>query len=268
MEIKYESRNNNLYYDIATSLSPVIHMHKELEIVQVVEGHAVAYADSKSYVLNPGDTFVAFPNQIHYYKCNDIGKFIVYIFSSDCVYNLSKKIAGTIPDSNLILFQDVPYLSELAQQLISLTYPCDSMILNGYIHLMFGYMLPQLSLTAAHPEHTDSLSGIMKYCSGNFKEAITLDTVAKDLHLSKYYVSHLINEKLGQNFNEYLNKLRIGEACLLLKETDKKIADISEDVGFGSLRSFNRAFKHVMGVTPVTYREQNLTLQSAVNYLI
>ena len=49
--------------------------------------------------------------------------------------------------------------------------------------------------------------------------------------------------------------LRVSAACELLLETRGRIADISEEVGFGSIRSFNRAFLKIMGRTPKEYRE-------------
>ena len=42
----------------------------------------------------------------------------------------------------------------------------------------------------------------------------------------------------------------------MLEDTETKISDISEDVGFGSIRSFNRAFKDTMNTTPLEYRSQ------------
>ena len=55
--------------------------------------------------------------------------------------------------------------------------------------------------------------------------------------------------------------LRIDKACDLLEETDKKTADISEDVGFGSIRTFNRAFLQISGITPLKYRNRYKILQ-------
>ena len=74
----------------------------------------------------------------------------------------------------------------------------------------------------------------------------------------------MINRKLNQNFNEYINNLRIAEACNLLRETNIKIADISEDVGFGTIRSFNRAFKQITGISPAVYREKNAVLKKLI----
>ena len=51
-----------------------------------------------------------------------------------------------------------------------------------------------------------------------------------------------------------IEKLRIEKSCDLIKNTDMKIADIAEMVGYTSDKSFRRAFKKIIGVSPVEYR--------------
>ena len=58
------------------------------------------------------------------------------------------------------------------------------------------------------------------------------------------------------SFNNCINTFRINKSCDLLGETDKKISEISEEVGFGSIRTFNRAFMEIMNLTPLEYRTQ------------
>jgi AraC-like DNA-binding protein len=76
----------------------------------------------------------------------------------------------------------------------------------------------------------------------------------RDLHISKYYISHVMSQKLNIGFNDYVNSLRISSACRLLRKSDRSITEISELVGFNTLRTFNRAFFKQMGVTPSDYR--------------
>ena len=102
-----------------------------------------------------------------------------------------------------------------------------------------------------------TLQEVLHYCATNFADDITLDDVANALHISKFHISHLMNEKLGLSFVTYLNHLRIINACDLLEDTDKTMAQISEDVGFGSIRSFNRAFQSTMNISPSQYRSRN-----------
>ena len=256
MDVVYENKILPITCMLGSGLGRTVHMHKELEIVYVRHGRAVAYADKNSYRLNDGDMFITFPNQIHYYETLKGGEFIVLIFSPNILHGIASEVFGSVPDTNF--FADGS--GELAN-IFDKIYTLDienrkyaDVGISGYVHVLMSMILPQVNLTTVRAEKNSAFHSVIDFCTQNFREDITLDTVADNLHLNKYYISHLINKKIHQNFNEYINNLRITEACNLLKETDMKIADISENVGFGTIRSFNRAFRQVMGASPAEYR--------------
>ena len=85
---------------------------------------------------------------------------------------------------------------------------------------------------------------------------VALDLLEKELHISKYYISHTLSSKLHMGFNDYVNSLRISNACRLLKKSDRSITEISDLVGFNTLRTFNCAFFKQMGMTPSEYRSK------------
>ena len=58
------------------------------------------------------------------------------------------------------------------------------------------------------------------------------------------------------NFNEYVNSMRISNACIYLSESKMSILEISTAVGFNTVRTFNRAFAKQMGISPRTYRNK------------
>jgi YesN/AraC family two-component response regulator len=107
-------------------------------------------------------------------------------------------------------------------------------------------------------ESLDTLGEIVNYCNAHYKENLSLTMLESELHISKYYISHIINERLGEGFNEYLNSIRINEACRLLLESDMSIKEISAEVGFGTVRSFDRAFLRQKSETAREYRQRNL----------
>lgn len=89
-------------------------------------------------------------------------------------------------------------------------------------------------------------------------ERLTIKALAQKLELPEYKTRALINQNLGyRNFNEYINHLRIDEAAQrLIKEPDTPVLNISLDVGYRTLSSFNRAFKDQMECSPSEYRTQ------------
>ncbi|SNR58672.1 Helix-turn-helix domain-containing protein [Lutibacter agarilyticus] len=82
--------------------------------------------------------------------------------------------------------------------------------------------------------------------------------VAKHIGTNRSYVSNIINEQIGCNFNQFVNSYRINEAKLLLKKSPKlSIAEISELSGFGSVNSFIRIFKASEHKTPALFKKLN-----------
>lgn len=263
MDIIYENRIRLIGYSVDKALSPMVHLHKELEVIYVRQGKSVAYADKNSYMLNAGDMFITFPNQVHYYRTVQRGEYIILIFSPDILYGISAEISKSIPDINCFSSSDDVEIRDIFDRIYASDGEYKNIAISGYLNVIMSRILPRLRLQTVNAENNSAFYNIIDFCTHNFKDDITLDLVSEKLHLSKYYISRLINKRLKRNFNEYINNLRISEACNLLRETDTKIADISEDVGFGTIRSFNRAFKLVMGVSPTEYRSKNNALKKA-----
>ena len=90
------------------------------------------------------------------------------------------------------------------------------------------------------------------YLKSNF----TIDVFAKQLKVSRTYISQVINEKFNMNFNAFINEYRVKEARRMLTNDPNRnltIESIAQAVGFGSKSSFNFAFKKYTGITPSFY---------------
>lgn len=89
-----------------------------------------------------------------------------------------------------------------------------------------------------------------------YSEKIELQTVADHLYISTWYVCKLFKQELNTSFIEILNEIRIQEAKRLLLETNKKIYEICEEVGYNDNPYFTKTFKKFTGKTPNQYRNQ------------
>jgi AraC family L-rhamnose operon transcriptional activator RhaR len=74
--------------------------------------------------------------------------------------------------------------------------------------------------------------------------------------LSPSHFCRLFKEYTGLTVSEYTQRLRIEEACRLLKMSDKKVIDVAADVGYKDIKHFNQVFKKIIGKTPRDYRKQ------------
>ena len=222
MDIIYENKTRLIEFWSTVGLAPFAHLHKELEIIYVRKGKAVAYADKNSYLLNAGDMFIAFPNQVHYYRTVTKGEFMILIFSPGILYDVSSKISKSKPDINCFTPLDDGNLKDIFDRMYALDGEYKNIAISGYLNVVISRILPKLRLQTVDMENNSAFHNIIDFCTHNFKDDITLDIVAEELHLSKYYISRLINNRLKQNFNEYINNLRISEACNLLGKLTKK----------------------------------------------
>lgn len=79
-------------------------------------------------------------------------------------------------------------------------------------------------------------------------------TIAENLHFNAAYVSALFSASSRTTVTNYINKVRIDNACALLKNTDQRISDIAQSVGYMHNSYFCTVFKRAMGLSPSDYR--------------
>jgi two-component system response regulator YesN len=94
-----------------------------------------------------------------------------------------------------------------------------------------------------------------KYIDENYMEDISLELMAGKFHFSPSYFSILFKSYAGLGFLEYLIAVRIEKAQFLLKNTNYKVYDISEKVGYKDSTYFNRIFKREVGISPYKFRQ-------------
>jgi two-component system response regulator YesN len=95
-----------------------------------------------------------------------------------------------------------------------------------------------------------------RYINQHFREPVSLEDVAREVHLSPFYLSRLFKEKEGVNFVDYLTRLRLEEAKKLLAQTNDTVAAIAEQVGYAEANYFSRIFRRHFGMSPSEYRER------------
>ena len=81
-----------------------------------------------------------------------------------------------------------------------------------------------------------------------------LGDVAGHCYVSSWHLSKLLNQYTRRGFFEILNIIRVDRAKELLRGTDRKVQDISEEVGFQDVAHFSRIFKSYVGTSPKEYR--------------
>ncbi len=264
--IKYEHRKKDIY-TWGSAQQPLEyrtpHMHRELEIILYYGGRTHAYVDSVGYELQTGDVFVTFPNQIHSYETVAPENYRLFLVKPDLVPELSDAFELLIPTSAVIRrAANEPRIRVLADALAEVCNageekPYRSAMLHGYLLAFLSELITRMEVNQVPRTDSDALRSIVSFCSKNYAQDLSLTSLEENLHLNRYYISHLFSSKLGLRFNDYVNSLRISEACRQLMNSDDSITAICDRVGFNTLRTFNRAFMKQMNVSPSDYRKNN-----------
>ena len=275
---KYQLRNkdiefrNNSAQTNQKRLQCLPHLHRELELICMLEGETTVYVDSTRHALRAGDVFLSFPNQIHSYESRGHERFYIFIIKPDLMPDLMETFTSGVPTSPIIpgcanrvhirrLFDALAetYSDEVSERSFTDT------LRRGYLLALFSELLSLMSITRLSVSDSGALRSIVSFCDKNYSENLSLSLLEEKLHLNKYYISHLFSEKLGLRFNDYINSLRIAEACRYLIHTDHSITEISELVGFNTLRTFNRAFMKQIGIPPSEYRKRDLAIAKSIS---
>lgn len=237
-----------------------IHLHKYIEILHVYKGVQLVDIDGISYEINEGDTVVIFPDTIHnYYKKGGIETDEILIIFDYKVINT----AGVFPNiNNLHLKTPVIRKSVLHQDAkIALNQIAESELLSlrlGWLYIIMSHILNASELIPNKNSPIENITQkIILYIEQNFKNNITLDTLAIELGVSKYYISGIFTNKIKMNFRSYLGLMRAEFAKKLIRSTNKNITEICSEAGFESQRTFNRIFKEIYGITPRELRVAN-----------
>jgi len=101
-----------------------------------------------------------------------------------------------------------------------------------------------------------NIEDVVHYVEENFDGSFSLNDLASRCALNSSYFSRSFREKAGVPLFEYINRLRIDRACLLLKNSDMTILDIAFSVGYNNLSFFNRYFKKLKDCSPGEYRRK------------
>lgn len=261
----YESKSDDIYmfnaFDEHSHLQCPLHLHYHVEVVYMWEGSSVAVVDGHEYPLNKDSLLVVFPNKPHTYISTSREIYTISIISPNIMPEIVQLFDSYEPHSPVLenvseypeLFQTIKLLSALPTA--NKESKRINVIKRGYMAALLGQIFLCLPVTKTNVEISGSMRTVMDYCARNYNKELSLSKLSEELHLSKYYISHLFGKEFKVSFNDYINSLRVSAACRLLCDTTKSVTEISEEVGFATARTFNRAFSKRYKLSPSEYRQ-------------
>lgn len=226
-----------------------MHLHSSFEFIVVTEGEMRVSVDDVEYILCQEDALLIFPNQMHELKTDCHSCHFLCIFSPKLVQAYSKCYSSKVPLNNKFR-PDFFYVEKLA----AISKSDSVMSIKGALYSICGEFDANASYIEKNVTDDDLLPKIFKFVEQNYNNDCSLEALSKSTSYHYVYLSKFFKQSTGLSFTDYVNRYRISEACYVLQNSNQTILKTSYDCGFDSLRSFNRNFKNIMGVTPSEYQ--------------
>ncbi len=255
----YEVRKND--FTVKNNLSEVnfnSHIHSDIEILYIQKGSQHIIINNKTYEVKENEMAVIFPNILHSYfrvsKSSRAIDAILIICSKRFYRNFFPDMTDSIPLNPIIEEKSIhPDVKYAFNHIINSFH---NNLKIGWIIIIMTHILSFMNLSKTKKQPIIDMSyKVISYVNEHFTEHLTLDLIAKELSVSKNYVSRIFSEKIKMNFRRYLAILRAEYAAKLIRTTDDKFTVISEISGFESLSSFNRIFHEIYGLSPREFRK-------------
>ena len=129
-----------------------------------------------------------------------------------------------------------------------------------YLYEIIQYFTEQFEMIMrAIGNHSNAsiFDDIIHYINHNYGSPLKLGLIGPLFGYSNAYLGKLFLQKTGKNFNTYLNEIRVRQAARLLTETDLKVYEIAEKVGYKKIDLFHQKFKEYYNISPIEYRKQH-----------
>ena len=228
------------------------HMHLCFELIVVLDGEMKVAVDGSENVLHQGDALLIFPNQLHALE-SERSRHLLCIFSPDLVRAYHSKVEKCLPESNF--FTPDSYLIEVLDKM---TENHKTIAKKGLLYSLCAAFDEKAVYRPRKSGQKGLLSKIFAFVEQNFAGECSLEELSAQIGYDYAYLSRSFKKSTGISYVAYLNIFRLNKACYLLDNTDKSILQCALEVGYSSLRTFNRNFKNQFGISPAEYRKKGI----------
>lgn len=229
------------------------HIHKQIELIYVFRLGQHINIDGRDYEICESEAAVIFPNTVHtYYRSEQRGTEQVFIIASTALFCSVLPDLENFSTENPIITDIDTATATAFREIINCTDPAEKL---AWTLLILSKLLKKLTLSHKDSAPVQDLTQkIITYIGQNFRENITLDSLAREFSVSKFYISHTFSEKIKISLPNYLALIRAEYAAGLIRTTNDSITNICNNSGFTSQSTFNRAFKRIYCMTPREYK--------------
>lgn len=175
---------------------------------------------------------------------NDISE--VKLFLTDLYLQIKEKISVLYPNSA------IPFSSNtMVINVIESKYSLYEII------QFFSEQFEMIMNATGNPSRNNIIDDILYYIEHNYQNNIKLETIAPLFGYNSAYLGKIFSKTVGENFNSYIDHMRIEHSKEMLLNNDYKVYEIAEKVGYRNVDYFHKKFRKYVGESPAEFRKKN-----------
>lgn len=259
------------------------HQHTAFEISVIRSGRGLYQLKDRVYEFHPGDVFMFSTNEVHciteilsdepldimnlQFEPRFIWmpggerfdyRYLSIFFHRSAAFCHQLRHDDPRADGIRALLADIE--EEFARKEESYDLMVKNKLLTLLVHVRRSYAeYFDDGLARRETPHIRQLDAVMHFIDEHLGEALTLEGLAAQAHMSKSHFSSLFREFNGLSPWEYILSKRVTRAAQLLISTDRTVLDIASVCGFNSTANFNYAFRKLTHTSPSEYRRKGRT---------
>jgi AraC-like DNA-binding protein len=255
------------------------HYHPEFELTLIIDSEGQRMVGDGICDYRPGDLVLLGPNLPHCYrswpaksKSSKRQRAIVIQFREDCFGDHFFEIPEMRPVSQLFqrsasgldfgVTRTGKQVAGRLREILSLP-PARRLVsfLSVLVDLAAESGARAISTERVRPlcrvEDQRRTDQICSYLNQRYEHEIDFKDLAQTVHMSQASLCRFFKRATGRTMTTYINQLRVGAAAQLLASTELSVLEVGFRVGFGNYSNFNRQFKRIKGVTPLSLRHES-----------
>ncbi|VGO14015.1 HTH-type transcriptional activator RhaR [Pontiella desulfatans] len=253
--------------------------HAFTELAVICEGQGIYCCDGDEYPVAAGDVIVIHAGQRYAYRetrklylrrvlfdreqlgldslniTHFPGFYALFILDPDDSPNAGMDSLLHLGEKQLRRTREL--IDELQRELIKQN-PGFKMVTQHLLLFLIGKLGRWYNqINRNHPESDPRITRSIRYMEQEFYEALTVEELAQKSNMSERAYYRAFQKATGVSPNQYLNSLRLSQACELLKHSRMSVTEVALECGFQSGSYMNRLFKKHLDITPLSYRKMN-----------
>ena len=239
------------------------HSHSYTELFYIIGGNGQFQIDDEQFPVRAHQLVIVNPNILHTelsYEAHPMEYIVLGIEGLEISIpgtNEGRYCIYTFPAANKVLNCMQSILREMQDREQEHQLVCQAYMDILVVQLMRNTGTSMTQVADPSPANRQC-AATRRYIDNHYKEQLTLDLLAAEANVNKYYLAHAFKDAYGISPINYMIERRIQAGKRLLVETDLALSQISGILGFSSASYFSQSFRKAEGISPVEYRKANM----------